>query len=92
MTTKFLRQHKRRSITQDDNDINVFYISKDQNDTTYYVKGSVNQAVTWTNRRVHALQFFSESGVQYYIRHRLGSREDIYLTAGPAEGVTFYNE
>lgn len=59
----------------------VWYISKHQNRTNYYVQevDKENGAIKWTSHRSKALQFHTESGVHHFIHAYMNDRKDIYL-------------
>lgn len=59
----------------------VWYISKKQNGSCYYVKevDTENQAINWTTQRCQALGFRTESGVHHFIHAYMNGRTDVYL-------------
>ncbi len=65
----------------------VWYISKHQNGTTYYVAeiDKQNGACKWTPNRARSMQFHTEAGVHHFIHAYLSDRTDIFLTHAPEE-------
>lgn len=65
----------------------VWYISKHQNNTTYYVKevDKENGAIKWTTHRSKSMQFHTENGVHHFIHSYMKDRHDIYLIHAPEE-------
>lgn len=100
MTSKYLRQHKRRYVNNDpmlNTEVgSVFYISKTLNGKNYYVEEDERQGgnilIVWNTDRARALQFHTEDGVYYYINTRMSGRKDIFITSAKPEGNNYASE
>lgn len=71
--------------TSEATDDRVWYIAKQNNNTTYYVHevDKQNSAVKWTKHRKNAMQFKTENGVHHFLNSHMNDRKDIYLIHAP---------